>query len=101
MPYSKQLHDMFTTQQQKQIVFLYISIDQSEDAWKNAAKQLGIEGKQGISPGNWQSQVATYFQINSIPRYMLIDKNGSFVDMNAKRPSSGQETYEDIVKLLQ
>ncbi|MEO5674780.1 MAG: TlpA disulfide reductase family protein, partial [Chitinophagales bacterium] len=101
MPYSKQLHDMFTPQQQKQIVFLYISIDQSEDAWKNAAKQLAIEGKQGISPGNWQSQIATYFQINSIPWYMLIDKKGNIVDLNAKRPSLGKDIYDDILKLLQ
>jgi len=101
MPFSKQLHGMFTDKQLKQIVFLYVSIDQSEDAWKDAIKQIGMEGKLGISPGNWQSPIARYFQINSIPRYMLIDKKGNIVDLNAKRPSSGQEIYNDILKLLQ
>ena len=100
MPYSKQLHEMFTPQQLKQIVFLYVSIDATEDAWKNAVKQIGMEGKLGISPGNWNSEIAKYFQINSIPRYMLIDKKGTIVDLNAKRPSSGTEIYNDIVKLL-
>lgn len=101
MPFSKQLHGMFTEKQLKEIVFLYISIDQSEDAWKTAVKQIGMEGKLGISPGNWQSEIAKYFQINSIPRYMLIDKKGNIVDQFAKRPSSGQAIYGDILKLLQ
>lgn len=101
MPYSKQLHAMFTPQQLKQVVFLYISIDADESAWKNAVQQIGMEGKLGISPGNWSSEIAKYFQINSIPRYMLIDKKGNIVDLNAKRPSSGQQIYDDIVKLLE
>jgi thiol-disulfide isomerase/thioredoxin len=100
MPYSKQLHSMFTSQQLKDIVFLYISIDGSEDAWKAAVNQLGIEGKLAISPGNWQSEIAKFFQISSIPRYMLIDTKGNIVDLNAKRPSSGQQIYNDIIHLL-
>ena len=91
---------MFTPQQLKNIVFLYISIDGSEDAWKAAVNQLGIEGKLAISPGNWQSEIAKFFQINSIPRYMLIDTKGNIVDLNAKRPSSGQQIYNDIIHLL-
>jgi thiol-disulfide isomerase/thioredoxin len=100
MPNSKQLHEMFSTKQLKEIVFLYISIDATEDAWKKAVEQLGIEGKLGISPGNWNSEIAKYFQINSIPRYMLMDKKGNIIDFNAKRPSSGPEIYNDIIKLL-
>jgi thiol-disulfide isomerase/thioredoxin len=100
MPSSKQLHAMFSAKQQKEIVFLYISIDATEDAWKKGVEQLGIEGKQGISPGNWNSEIAKYFQINGIPRYMLMDKKGNIVDFNAKRPSSGQEIYNDIIRLL-
>jgi thiol-disulfide isomerase/thioredoxin len=100
MPASKQLHEMFTEKQLKNLVFLYISIDESEEAWKNAVKQIGMQGKLGISPGNWNSEIAKYFQINSIPRYMLIDKKGKIVDQDAKRPASGREIYNDILKLL-
>ncbi|MEO6166643.1 MAG: TlpA disulfide reductase family protein [Chitinophagales bacterium] len=100
MPYSKKLHAMFDEKQLKQVVFLYISIDGSEAAWKSAATQLALKGKLGISPGNWQAPVAKFFGINSIPRYMLIDKKGEIVDLNAKRPSMASEIYNDIVKLM-
>jgi len=100
MPYSKKLHEMFDSKQLKNLVFLYISIDGDEAAWKKAVEQIGNEGKFGISPGNWNSEIAGFFQINSIPRYMLMDKNGKIVDFNAKRPSTGQALYEDISKLL-
>jgi len=100
MPYSKQLHAMFDEKQLKQIVFLYVSIDADENAWKNATQQLGLEGKFGISPGNWTSEIAKFFKINSIPRYMLINKKGEIVNLNANRPSSGAEIYQDIIKLL-
>jgi thiol-disulfide isomerase/thioredoxin len=100
MPASKQLHEMFTEKQLKNLVFLYISIDATEDAWKNGVSQIGMEGKLGISPGNWSSEIVKFFQISSIPRYMLMDKKGNIVDMNAKRPSSGSLIYNDILKLL-
>ncbi|MGB3076694.1 MAG: TlpA disulfide reductase family protein [Chitinophagales bacterium] len=100
MPYSKKLHAMFDEKQLKGIEFLYISIDASEDAWRNAAKQLGLEGKLAISPGNWSAPIAKYFGILSIPRYMLMNRKGEIVDLNAKRPSSGEMIYNDIIKLL-
>src|SRR6185503_5263408 len=63
MPFSKQLHDGLTDKQKKDIVFLYISIDADENNWKKAMTDLGMEGKQVISPGNWGSKICKYFQI--------------------------------------
>jgi thiol-disulfide isomerase/thioredoxin len=100
MPYSKQLHDNLTESQKKQILFLYISIDANEEAWKKAITDLGMEGKQGISPGNWNSKACSYFQINSIPRYMIMDKKGNIVDFNAKRPAD-PALLEELLKFLE
>ena len=100
MPYSKQLHDNLTERQKKQITFLYISIDANEEAWKKALTDLGMEGKQVISPGNWSSKVCSYFQINSIPRYMIMDKKGNIVDFNAKRPAD-PALMDDLSKLME
>jgi len=99
MPYSKKLHDGLTDKQKKQITFLYISIDANEEAWKKAITDLGMEGQMLISPGNWSSKVCSYFQINSIPRYMIMDKKGNVVDFNAKRPAD-PALLDDLTKLL-
>ena len=87
MPFSKSMHEQLTEKQRKEIVFLYISIDQDTAAWKKAINDLGIEGKQFISPGNWQSKACQYFQIGSIPRYMIMNKKGEIIDLNARRPA--------------
>ncbi len=99
-PYSKLLHDRFTEKELKKLVFLYISIDGNETSWKNAVQVLGMKGTLVISPGDWSSPIVSYFGINSIPRYMLIDKDGKIVAPNANRPSSGDQIYNDIQKLL-
>ncbi len=87
MPFSKQLHAQLTDKQKKKIVFLYISIDEDLAAWKKGINDLGIEGVNVISPGNWKSPACEYFQISGIPRYMIMDKKGEIVDFNAARPS--------------
>lgn len=87
MPFSKSMHAQLTDKQKKDIVFLYISIDQDTAAWKKAIKDLNIEGTQFISPGNWQSKACSYFHINSIPRYMIMNKKGEIINLHAKRPA--------------
>jgi thiol-disulfide isomerase/thioredoxin len=99
MPYSKQLHDQLTAKQKKQIEFLYISIDADTNKWKQGIKAMGIEGLNLISPGNWSSPACRYFQINSIPRYMIMDKKGNIVDYNAKRPAD-PAILSDLLKLV-
>ena len=95
MPFSKKLHAGLTEKQKKQIVFLYISIDANEEAWRKAIVDLEIEGVNVISPGNWNSDVCKYYQINSIPRYMIMNKKGEIVEFNAKRPSD--ESLKDTL----
>jgi thiol-disulfide isomerase/thioredoxin len=99
-PYSKLLHEKFSEKQKKEIVFLYISIDNTEDIWKKALQELNLEGAQGLSTGGWNSLAAKYFQLNSIPRYLLIDKKGNIANPNAKRPSE-EGAFEDIKDLLE
>jgi hypothetical protein len=98
MPYSKQMHAGLTAKQKKNIVFLYISIDADTASWRKAINDLGIEGTLWISPGNWKSKACNYFQIGSIPRYMIMNKQGVIVDMNAKRPAD-PEVLQTLLKL--
>lgn len=86
-PFSKQMHEKLTEEQRKKIVFLYISIDDTQEAWKKAMEQLQLPGEHGWSEGGWNSKVTQYFGIQAIPRYILINKEGKVVNPNAKRPS--------------
>jgi thiol-disulfide isomerase/thioredoxin len=87
MPASKQLHEQLSEKQKKSIVFLYISIDQNKENWIKAMQDMDMQGVNVISPGNWSSPACIYYQINSIPRYMIMDKKGDIVDLNATRPN--------------
>ena len=98
MPFSKQMHEQLTDKQKKDIVFLYISIDADTASWRKAMIDLGIEGTHFISPGNWGSKVCRYFNISSIPRYMIMNKAGDIVDYNAKRPAD-PAVLEQLIKL--
>ena len=100
-PYSKELHKKLNDKQKKQIEFIYISIDDDETRWKKGIEDNELDnGIMLLSPGGWKSDACKYFQINSIPRYMIIDKKGNIVNINAPRPSD-ENILDELLKLLQ
>lgn len=98
-PYSAKLHDGFDSKQLKQIVFLYVSIDDDEARWKRAITDNKLEGKQALSKGGWNSAVCKNFGISSIPRYMILNKKGEWVNKDAPRPSD-PELRDLLIKLM-
>lgn len=99
-PYAKKLHDNLSKSERKKVEFLYISIDNTETKWKEALKKLGLQGKQGFSPGGWGSDVTKVFKISSIPRYLIFNKKGDLVNHNAPRPANPEtiEILRDLIK---
>lgn len=72
------------------VVFLYFSIDNNFDQWKNslAHKQADIEiNNSFFMMNNTFKYNNVSFKINGIPRYILINKEGEVLDDNASRPS--------------
>ena len=71
----------------KNIAFVSISTDRPNkyEAWKQMIKDRDMGGIQLYS-GEDQSFSVEY-QINSIPRFILVDPNGNIVDADAPRPS--------------
>lgn len=86
-PAAKAMKESLSKKEKKSIVFLYISIDNTETVWKKAIKDLGIDGTHGLSQGGWGSKVTAKFGVSSIPRYLIFDKKGKVVNQNAPRPS--------------
>jgi len=96
MPHSLKMQQHFKGQD---VVFLYISSDRDANAWKNSVKALKITGENYLVSGKVWNEYNTLFNVQYIPRYVLIDKEGNVVNENAKRPSS-PESIKDIEKLL-
>lgn len=97
MPYAKKLKEYF--KDKKDVVFLYVSIDEKEDAWKKGIEAMDISGIHTRTPG-WQGEIATRYGISSVPSYFLIDKKGNFVLKKTPRPSQSEELKKEIEKLL-
>ncbi|HMQ08300.1 MAG TPA: TlpA disulfide reductase family protein [Saprospiraceae bacterium] len=72
------------------IVFLGVSIDQEKDRqkWKSFLIEREIPGLQIMEENDWSSEIAKNYNIKGIPRYILIDPQGTIITANAPRPSN-------------
>jgi thiol-disulfide isomerase/thioredoxin len=97
MNHSKDIKARF--QENPQVVFLYISIDRDKDAWKRMVKKKDIHGIHLNSSNGQEDDIIDKFNASTVPKYILIDKNGNIADADAKRPSD-PEAIQDIEALL-
>lgn len=75
----------------KDIVFMSVSIDQEKDIdkWKAMVKEKDMKGVQ-LFAGDKSNEIGGPYKIKTIPRFILIGKDGKVVDANAPRPSTGE-----------
>lgn len=96
IPFSHSLKEKLTG---KDIKMLYISLDTDFDSWRKACERFKINDKNSfvlINPE--KNKLAKKINLGPIPRYIVIDKKGEIVRLDASRPSD-QETYDMLVKL--
>lgn len=98
MPYSKKAVEHFSGNDN--VVFLYISIDQDADGWKNAIEKHSVTGINTFDGNGWNGIVAEQYNIKSIPAYFLIDADGNFATDSAPRPSETEKLIDMIEQLL-
>lgn len=96
IPYLKELEEKFKG---NNIHFVSISIDKpnKHDAWKEMVEEKELSGIQLYAGEDVEFQME--YQINAIPRFILIDPQGNIVNANAPRPSSGNQ-IEDLLNSL-
>ncbi len=93
VPYAKELKKRF--KDEKDLVFLYISVDDDQEAWRKGVEKNEIEGIHLNVEGR-NHEVVRKYNVRSIPSYFIIDRNGLIFDNNAKRPS--HEGIDDDLK---
>ncbi len=96
MPAAKELKKHY---EGKDVVFLYISIDDTDEKWLKGIESMSIEGIHARSSG-WSGPISTLYKVSSIPAYFLIDKKGNFSE-RPPRPSQKEEVIKLIDSLLQ
>lgn len=95
IPHAEKLGDEMRNED---VVFLCVSIDGDENAWKEFVKKKNMHGVHVLSEGEFNSPVSTRYGVTGIPHYILIDREGKIVNSNAGRPSMGAK--EEIEALL-
>lgn len=80
----------------KDVVFVSVSCDSDDQAWKKKMSELDMHGIQLLDNGN---SLGDALNVRGIPFFLIYDKQGNLHTYNAKRPSSG-EVIKEILEGL-
>ncbi len=96
IPYLKKLEEDFHN---KNIAFVSISLDQNKEDWIKMIQEKDLHGYQLFADNAWRSSIVQDYVIRAIPRFILIDKSGKIVNVNAPRPSDStiKKVLEDLL----
>jgi thiol-disulfide isomerase/thioredoxin len=90
MPAAKILQDTFAG---KDVVFLYVSLDEDEKAWLATMESRKMKGVH-VRASGFSHQIAKIYAVNGIPKYYLIGRDGSILNNNPPRPSDPEVVAE-------
>ena len=73
----------------KDVVFVFLALNDRTDQWKKAAKEEGIYDMPTsfFIENSKNSELLEQLKVNTIPRYLIFDKTGELVEQKAPRPS--------------
>lgn len=97
IPYLKELEHLYSN---KDIVFVSISVDRPEayEKWKKMISEKKLGGVQLFADKSFDSKFIKAYGISSIPRFILLDKEGKILNENTDKPST--EKLKNTLKAL-
>jgi thiol-disulfide isomerase/thioredoxin len=99
MPYSNTLRNKLANN--PNIKFVYLSLDASFSNWESSNKANNLNKQSSYILTKYAVEVLQKklgINLNTIPRYIIINKNGIIINKDAQRPSD-DNTYNTLVKL--
>jgi hypothetical protein len=74
----------------KDVTYIFLSLDRTQDAWKNSIKKYNVNGEHYYMQSGWDGPFGEFVDLDWVPRYMIIDAEGSIklfeaVKVNDKR----------------
>ena len=95
IPYQKKLEKYYKG---KNICFVGINVMDGEEHWKNTVKGKNLGGIQLHAPDTKVDFFKDYL-VRGIPRYILINKDGTIINSSANRPSDSK-LKEQLDKII-
>lgn len=92
IPYAKELKTRMADQED--LVFLYVSVDTDEEAWRNMVADREIEGVHVNVPG-FSHEVPQSYNLRGVPTFYVIGRDGKIFDNRPPRPS--QENVDEVL----
>ncbi|MGZ2370524.1 TlpA family protein disulfide reductase [Ancylomarina sp. YFZ004] len=93
------LHKLIDHYKNKNIVFISYSLDNKQKRWEKFISKEESKSIHVIDKDGFDSPIKDSYMFRGIPRFILIDKDGRIIDIDAPRPSS-KEIYEILDKYL-
>jgi thiol-disulfide isomerase/thioredoxin len=85
------------------VVFMYFANRSPEDSWKNVIKEMDLTGENIVHyrlPEEQEAMIEQLFKVSKFPTYLLINKEGVVVNIDAKSPRFAKETLKQIGELF-
>ena len=92
------LETLQQTYKGKPVTFVSISVDRDKEAWKKMVKEKKLSSIHLYASPETKELFKKLYDLRSIPRYMLVDKEGNIISINAPMPSKGT-ALESLINL--
>ncbi|MGC6434376.1 MAG: TlpA family protein disulfide reductase, partial [Crocinitomicaceae bacterium] len=83
-----------------ELCVIYVSVDEKSKDWITAIEKNNLSANVNYLTRGKQSEFARFYDISSIPRYILIDKEGNIANNNAPSPAKRELLLAEIEKLI-
>lgn len=93
-PASKRLHEKF---EGKDIAFVYLCLESDSIKWKNLVKEHDLKGQNYLLDDDQSKALRDAFEIDGVPHYILINKQGVVFEKHAASPGFETEKIEKLI----
>lgn len=93
--------DIYEYMKPYDIVFLYLANRSPEETWKNIIKEYNVTGDNVVHynlPEAQQKAIENFLKVDAFPTYILIDKEGNILDVNANPTHT--DAFAKLVKSI-
>lgn len=74
-----QLNKLQRKSKNKDVVYIFISVDEEDRKWKYAINQFSLKGDHYRFTNGWRNTLSNYIDLDWIPRYLVLNEQGQII----------------------